>query len=249
MISASTTSPTASLDAIPRPPEKCPFCGAELATVSVRFMERGKWVERGGLPCFGSCGCAGSKRKLEEMRVKRQAKGENLRARYRRAEIPERYVDAPVPCTDLLRAVQAGRGAWVHGPNGTGKSAYAASALMGWLGGGERGLYAYAPEALRRIASEFDEDSEAYYERLCETPLLVLDDLGKEEPTERRASALSAVVDARWGAKLPTVVTSNFAPSEWVARMGGSSTARGIASRLMQGAFAKTMLGADRRLA
>ena len=67
--------------------------------------------------------------------------------------------------------------------------------------------------------------------------LLVLDDLGTEKPTEWAGERLYEVIDARYGASLPTIVTSNVDPGRLDPR---------IISRFGRGVVACT--GKDVRL-
>lgn len=240
MITTSTTCPIP-VDA----PTACPYCGKPLAVTVVEFPFGGRTVRR-EVPCFGSCGCELARAKLGAAPARPAPDRDSLHMA--QAEVPGRYTGLDVPCADVLQAADDGRPVWIKGPNGTGKTALAVSALKAWIHQGERGLFAYVPDMLRRMSSEFGELAGEYYGRLCSVPLLVMDDLGKEEPTERRAAAISSVIDARSRGELSTIVTSNFSPAQYVARFEGSSTARGIASRMLQGAFVKTLDGADRRL-
>lgn len=108
----------------------------------------------------------------------------------------------------------------LHGPPGTGKSHLAAAIMRGVLDAhGLGGMFCEVPSLLARIRATFDEDtrtetSEQIVGQLVDTPLLVLDDLGKERHTEWVAEQVFRIVDGRYSKLRPTVITMNAAGIE-----------------------------------
>lgn len=86
--------------------------------------------------------------------------------------------------------------------------------------------------------------------RFASCDLLVIDDLGKEVPTEWAVSKLFDVVNARYERALPIVVTSQLDQAELIAHMekGGSETAVAIVSRLCEMCRTVKTEGPDRRM-
>jgi DNA replication protein DnaC len=68
---------------------------------------------------------------------------------------------------------------------------------------------------------------------LFTVPLLVLDDLGTEKPTEWVVDRLYVLINHRYGAELPTLVTTNYRPAQLNER-----GYRRMVSRLMEDAGA-----------
>lgn len=77
---------------------------------------------------------------------------------------------------------------------------------------------------------------------LMDAPLLVLDDLGREKPTEWVTDRLYVLVNRRYNAKLPTIVTTNYPISELAGRGYDA-----MMSRLRDGASVITLTASDYR--
>ena len=100
------------------------------------------------------------------------------------------------------------------GPVGVGKTGIAVSLLNERLARHEGGLFVVAPALLQRIRATYggDEDGNesAVMDALIQTPLLVLDDVGKVKLTEWGQEKLYTLISERCGAKRRTIVTSNY---------------------------------------
>jgi DNA replication protein DnaC len=79
--------------------------------------------------------------------------------------------------------------------------------------------------------------------------VLVLDDLGAERVTDFAREELAGLVEARHGARRPTVVTSNYLPSVLASRLGHEDevVGRRILSRLTEDSMVVEVRGPDRR--
>ncbi len=73
----------------------------------------------------------------------------------------------------------------------------------------------YVP-AVELVAKLMDRETrrDEYIEKLCKTPLLIIDDIGAERDTAFAREQLCAVIDARSEAGKPLVVTTNYSLSE-----------------------------------
>ena len=78
-------------------------------------------------------------------------------------------------------------------------------------------------------------------------PLLALDDLGAERPTDWAIETLTGLIDARTAEGLPTIVTSNYSLGQLRELWGGMPGAR-IASRRGGACERSEGTGPDRRL-
>jgi hypothetical protein len=156
----------------------------------------------------------------------------------REAGVPERYAWA-VPDESRVEAMAAGTGYYLHGVSGDGKSTLAASLLKGWACSGRAGaLWVPAASLMPEISDTYGgRGSEtAVVGRYAGCSLLVIDDLGKENVGRWSISKLFWLLDARYGAKLPTIVTSQHSPEELGAIMAAqdAETAKAIIGRMRE---------------
>lgn len=81
-------------------------------------------------------------------------------------------------------------------------------------------------------------------------PVLALDDLGAERPTDWAREQLTTLIDARYEHGRPTIVTTNYAVGDLARRLGHDDPVVGqrIVSRLTEDALVYRMAGGDRRL-
>ena len=80
--------------------------------------------------------------------------------------------------------------------------------------------------------------------------VLVLDDFGKESPTDYALERMFALIDERSARMLPTAITTQYKPSmliERLAKNGDEDTAIAIVSRLRQDCRSIELDGGDRR--
>lgn len=153
----------------------------------------------------------------------------------------------------LYEAALEGRGAYLYGEPGTGKTWAAACAVRLWVRShlGESGGRAWmvtAADLLEGLKRDMDERDPKAWERARRARLLVLDDLGAERPTDWARERLEALLDARLRSGGVTVATSNLRIGELRDLWGGVEGKR-MASRL-SGLCGKgrEVAGPDRRL-
>ena len=94
-------------------------------------------------------------------------------------------------------------------------------------------------------------DSAAVMDAYASAGLLVLDDLGKESPTDWTLMKLFDLVNDRYEQMRPLVVTTQYARSELVSRLaknGDEETAVAIVSRLAETCDRYDFAGPDRRI-
>lgn len=103
----------------------------------------------------------------------------------------------------------------LQGDVGRGKTHLAIAICREWLKRGWPAKYAYVPLLLSDLRQGVEED--AYKARLhtyLHVPLLVLDDLGTEKPTDWVTEQLTTIIDQRMMSGLYMVVTTNKLLSE-----------------------------------
>jgi DNA replication protein DnaC len=169
-----------------------------------------------------------------ECRAERLKRG---RSRGVASAIPSRYrgvsFDRP-PVSDMARDMQArhvvqasrayidaldenlasGRGLWLMGGTGTGKTTLGMLIASAALAQGKSvGVY-FTPKLLTRIRQTFQEAEtenaySQFFERVTSVDLLYIDDLGSERHTDWVVEQLYAVVNERYESQRPMLVTSN----------------------------------------
>lgn len=120
----------------------------------------------------------------------------------------------------------AGDGLLFYGSYGIGKSHLATAIANRWLG--RLGLlYISCPDLLMELREAMNGRGDR--SRLAvarEVPLLILDDIGAEKPSDWVQETLFVLVNYRYEHKLPTIMTTNCSMEELEARLGGRITSR-----------------------
>ena len=126
-----------------------------------------------------------------------------------------------------------------------------AAAVAKRLAGGKRSvLMAPMYRILDEIQRSFHDGGDPL-KRYAEVRYLIVDDLGKRRPTGFVLDSLFSLIDQRYSAMLPTLVTTQYKPSDLVRRLaeqGDPDTAKAIVSRLRGGARVEHFDGPDGRL-
>jgi DNA replication protein DnaC len=110
------------------------------------------------------------------------------------------------------------------GSYGSGKTHLAAAIANQCLADGKPALFLNTPDLLDFLRETYAPSStETYSDRFDEirdAPLLILDDLGTESPTAWAVEKLYQLLNYRYNAKLPTVVTTNKRLEDMEPRIG-----------------------------
>jgi DNA replication protein DnaC len=154
--------------------------------------------------------------------------------------IPKRYRGAsfdrppvlgmPEPVVSAVRAyvrnlnarLQEGRGMWLVGDVGTGKTTLAMIVSGAALEAGHSVAIYSLPRLLNLIRDEVGTDNSLLdlLDRLSCVDLLHIDDLGAQHTTPWRLEQLYSIVDARYQSGRPIVATTNLMPDELAGQMG-----------------------------
>lgn len=108
----------------------------------------------------------------------------------------------------------AGRGLWLMGNTGTGKTTLAMLVAKEALAAGKTVAVYFAPKLLTQIrqtyqATESEDAYDAFFKRLTSVDLLYVDDLGSERHTDWVVEQLYALVNERYENQRSVLVTSN----------------------------------------
>ncbi len=179
------------------------------------------------VPCICKCRADAIKRE-DEARQQREF-FENVQ-RYRRAGFPESEManwnfaadDGTNP--QMVSAMQnyvqhfetfrkQGKGLLLFGDVGTGKTFLAACVANALIDRGVPALVTNFARISNTLQGMF-EGRQEYLDSMNNFPLLVLDDLSTERQTEYMLEIVYNVIDARYRAKLPLIVTTNLTREE-----------------------------------
>jgi DNA replication protein DnaC len=121
------------------------------------------------------------------------------------------------------------KGIRLVGSYGCGKTHLTAAIIHRLAEQGIGGVFVVVPELLRSIRRGYNspnEDSEKLVSLTEEAPILVLDDLGAEKPSEWVREQLYVIINRRYENMLPTIVTTNCSTQELVDRIGQRTVSR-----------------------
>jgi DNA replication protein DnaC len=186
------------------------------------------------------------------------------RARSLSAVVPRRYrgvsfdrppvSDMPAPQVEVVRRyvrklderLAEGRGLWLFGGVGTGKTTLAMLVSQTALEQGRSVAIYSLPALLARIRETFDDAAAGSYtamlEQLTEVHLLHLDDVGAEKTSPWVLEQLYAIVNARYEAERSIMITTNLGREELAAQIGERTV-----SRLEEMCDVIPVMGRDRR--
>jgi DNA replication protein DnaC len=133
-----------------------------------------------------------------------------------------RYVQA------IEENIDAGRGLWIQGNVGTGKTTLAMLVSKAALDAGRSVAIYSLPRLLNLLRESMDsqEGKLDFMDRLTAVDLLHIDDLGAENRTDWVLEQLYSIVNARYEAERPIVATTNLMPDELSERLGTRTVSR-----------------------
>jgi len=139
---------------------------------------------------------------------------------YKRVNLPlEQRENLEHAFREALNFAQSPEG-WLvlQGVNGCGKTHLAAAIANYRLQASKPALFVVVPEFLDHLRSAFSPESRVSYDQLFErtkkAPLLILDDFGEQSTTPWAQEKLYQVINYRYNARLPTVITTTCSLDE-----------------------------------
>lgn len=143
---------------------------------------------------------------------------------------------------DAMR--KQGTGLLLCGQVGTGKSFLAAAIANELISQGTPCLMTNFSRIISRVSEKFGGDQK-YLDDLNRFDLLIIDDLGAERDSEFTWEKVMNVIDARYRAGLPIVITTNFRPGDFADST--DIRRQRVFSRLKEMCILLEVKGADRR--
>jgi DNA replication protein DnaC len=141
-------------------------------------------------------------------------------------------LDAVRGFTDEIEAnLEAGRGLWLMGDVGTGKTSLAMLVSKAALEAGRSVAIYSLPRLLARIRRTYDADAGEqsyleFFDRLTSVDLLHVDDLGAEKRSDWVLEQLYAIVNERYESERSVVVTTNLDQPALEEQIGARTVSR-----------------------
>lgn len=203
---------------------RCEFCGKDRE--EQESISLFSWVLYQPCGCEGAVAARAEKERLEEQRKKDEAESNRRRNVVRLfEEIPHHFRDRTFEAYrvnpqnqtayDLARAYPSPEGKQsllFMGSPGTGKTHLAAAVAIEQVKQLRSVIFGTVPTILGRIKATFSGDGATEAEvknAIMGCSLLVLDDLGKEKPSEWVEETLYEIINARYVRRLPVIITTN----------------------------------------
>jgi DNA replication protein DnaC len=105
---------------------------------------------------------------------------------------------------------------------------------------GKAFIYYYSSRLFNRI--RYAEDKAALIQEICETPLLIIDDLGTQKDTNFSESVLDEIINEREGNGRATIITTNKSQKNFKTIFGER-----VSDRLNAWAITSTLIGKSMR--
>ncbi len=129
----------------------------------------------------------------------------------------------------------------IAGQTGRGKTRLAAATGNYCREAGKQVMFVVVPDLLDQLRSAYNPQTPAsfdtMFERVRNVPLLILDDLGAQSGTPWADEKLFQLINHRYNASLPTVITTNLTVRDLDARLGSRLTDPQISTILLMGPF------------
>lgn len=132
---------------------------------------------------------------------------------------------------DLEANLAAGRGLWLMGDTGTGKTTLAMLVSKAALGAGCSVAIYSLPKLLARIRRTYDSEPGgdsylSFFERLTSVDLLHVDDLGAEKRSDWVLEQLYALINERYESQRSMLVTTNLDQQQLEDQIGPRTVSR-----------------------
>lgn len=262
-------------------PEKCKYCGKTLYYECVVLMGQAIiWnLEKPRCDCEKAVafwkGWDAKQEKIKkekELAEEQELRKQKIESILGKSGIKKRYLSRTIDsfsvtaenkrsfevATDYIKNFREyftqGKGLYLEGPCGTGKTHLAIAIALAIINTGVPVICKTSIDILGDIKRCYERNSEVTEEEVLEAyktvDLLIIDDLGKEQVTEWSVPVLYSILNERYEALLPTIITTNYnttALAEKLSAKGDTETATAIISRFVESSKRVTMSWADYR--
>lgn len=216
----------------------CQYCGKELPCIPQEIPELNRtfWLDPKPCECAESQKAITEKKRQERERIEREEKAERaklIQSLFSSSGLPKRFADRTFErfkltdynkkafetavnyAKNFLAAEEKGIGLNLVGSYGTGKTHLAAAITLYLIKEKRIGVkFGTVTTLLSQIRNTFEQQSKEtereVISKLINARLLVLDDLGKEKPTEWVEQTVYEIINARYENNKPIIVTTNI---------------------------------------
>lgn len=241
----------------------CEFCGAELEQLNFPWNGVIKYAPA-YKPCMCEASIVAKEKehelqrqqiKEEEQRKKEERRKEKIKSLFGNSGMSQRALNCSFEgyqptfenaealkiCKEYIKdfdliSRSSRNGLFICGECGVGKSHLAFATANELIKKGNSVIAMTMIDLLLKVKSSFSFSGEE--ERILKVyedcSLLIIDDLGKEKPTEWALQMIYSIVDRRYNALKPIIVTTNFTAGELIKRFGDSSLGISIVDRLFE---------------
>lgn len=209
---------------------------------------------------FVMCECEVDKSRREEAAVKarlaQQEISRNRREAFPKAEMENwRFENDDMSDARTSNAMRAyvdnfdkmykqGKGLILYGRCGSGKTFAAACVANALLDRG-RSVLVTQFSRIGTTLSDLRDGKQAYLDSLNKYPLLILDDLGTQRDTEYMNEIVYTIIDARYRANLPMIITTNMSGED--LKNPKDIAEQRVFNRILERCFPIEVNGPDRR--
>jgi DNA replication protein DnaC len=129
---------------------------------------------------------------------------------------------------EISEHLNTGKGLWIQGDVGTGKTTLAMLVSKAALDAGRSVAIYSLPRLLNLLRESMDSEGGMldFMDRLTAVDLLHLDDLGAENQTDWVLEQLYSIVNSRYEAERAIVATTNLMPDQLSERLGSRTVSR-----------------------
>jgi DNA replication protein DnaC len=119
-------------------------------------------------------------------------------------------------------------GLYIHGAVGTGKTHLGVGIIKAAFNRNLQGAVVNMSDLLKAVKNSFSDHTSVVTDEVYAKKrfIVLLDDMGVEHDSEWAREEIYDIINARYEAKLPTIITTNLTPSEITARIGVRSADR-----------------------
>ena len=148
-------------------------------------------------------------------------------------KMPEirRVIDKYIEKRDIMR--QENIGLLFHGGLGGGKTFWAAALANAMIDLGQSAIVTTLEQLLTAIRANFEAEKSSILDRLDKVEWLVLDEVKFDGMSEREERKILEIIDARYLARRPLIVTTNMTLEE-IANPAGSEEKKRICNKILE---------------
>ena len=217
---------------------ECPYCESLLDPLGV-IDPNGKvrWISHVACKCEGALNAKAE----EEKRLAEEARKKEVAALYR-IGIKRRFIDAVIDNEAVISYLnqfgeKTGVGLYISGPSRSGKTYMANAITKAFYSAGYLPHLTTSLTMLDDIKASFNDPNENGVDHFSHCDVLIIDDLGKENANSWVLTTLFQVINDRYEAMRPTIVTTQYEPQSLLKRMsraGEHESAVAIIERLRE---------------